>query len=90
MQAQKLSQRESACESLVARLNDNDFIMQFAQDPYLALEDSGINLTLAEFTEELSNNKAFYDLVIKKISDKVDVSKINVAASSCCSTPTTN
>jgi hypothetical protein len=90
MQAQKLSQRESACESLVARLNDNDFIMQFSQDPYLALEDSGINLTLAEFTEELSNNKAFYDLVIKKISDKVDVSKINVAASSCCSTPTTN
>jgi hypothetical protein len=90
MHVNKLTHRESACDSLIGRLDDNDFIMAFAQDPYLAIEDSGINLTLAEFTEELSNNKEFYDLVIKKISDKVDVSKINVAASSCCSTPTTN
>lgn len=73
---------------LINKLNDEEFITKFAENPHVALEDSEIGMNLAEFTSLLSEDKQFYDLVIKKISEKVDVSKINVAASSCRTTPT--
>lgn len=83
----ELYQENPSAAQLINQLNDEAFITKFAEDPHVALKDSGIEMSLAEFTSLLSEDKSFYDLVTKKISEKVDITRINTAASSCCKTP---
>ncbi|HEO8422665.1 MULTISPECIES: hypothetical protein [Bacillaceae] len=70
---------------LLQELENQEFIKLFAEDPYTALEKVGIEMDLAEFTAYLSQDRDLYDSIIKKISTQVDVTSMDIPASSCCS-----
>ncbi|WP_214803176.1 hypothetical protein [Exiguobacterium sp. ERU656] len=82
--AMQLTPQESQFSLLLTKLDDSKFVMKFAEDPYMALEESGLNMDLTEFTTKISEDKVFYDLLTKKLSKVVDVPNMAVPSSSCC------
>jgi hypothetical protein len=83
--ALKLSNKDAQLSLLLNKLDNTEFVMKFAEDPFIALEESGVNMSLSEFTSMLSEDKDFYELITNKLSKVIDVKNMDVPASSCCS-----
>jgi hypothetical protein len=83
--ALKLSHKEAQLSLLLNKLDNKEFVTKFAEDPFIALEEAGVKMSLTEFTSMLSEDKDFYELITKKLSKVIDVKNMDVPASSCCS-----
>lgn len=76
---------EKSLTSFLARLDDQAVLQQFVENPRLALKQNGFDFSLGELTSVLSQNPELYDNFINQLAEKVDITNLSTAASTCCS-----
>jgi len=76
-----------ALSSLLDKMEDVTFVQQFVSDPNLALEATGLGVTVATLTDALSREPAKYERFLQAISDKVDLKTLTSASAASCNRP---
>ncbi|AIQ52139.1 hypothetical protein [Paenibacillus sp. FSL R7-0331] len=84
MAAVAVQQTAGLFSGLLERMENIDFVKQFADSPEAALRASGLGISLADFTKQLSENPQLFEAVVGKLSNNVEfINKSNIAMSSC-------
>lgn len=84
MRATALVQQEYLFSDLLERMDNIDFVKQFADNPDAALKDAGLEISLADFTKHLGEDKQLFEAIVDKLSRNVEfINKSNVSMSSC-------
>ncbi|WP_151737567.1 hypothetical protein [Paenibacillus tengchongensis] len=77
-------QTEVLFSGLLERMEDIDFVKQFAGNPDAALKEAGLGISLADFTKQLGANPQLFATIVDKLSSNVEfINKSNIAMSSC-------
>ncbi|MNB81197.1 hypothetical protein D3C75_279700 [compost metagenome] len=84
MAAVAVQQTAGLFSGLLERMENIDFVKQFADSPEAALRAAGLGISLADFTKQLSENPQLFEAVVGKLSNNVEfINKSNIAMSSC-------
>ncbi|AIQ46596.1 hypothetical protein R70723_12465 [Paenibacillus sp. FSL R7-0273] len=84
MAAVAVQQTAGLFSGLLERMENIDFVKQFADNPDAALREAGLGISLADFTKQLSENPQLFEAVVGKLSNNVEfINKSNIAMSSC-------
>ena len=71
-------------EQLLNKLDDQDFLKSFIENPQQALIDNNFNFGVGDLTSMLSATPELYKQFIEKLADNVDMEAFANAWSTCC------
>ncbi|WP_342550004.1 hypothetical protein NST69_15645 [Paenibacillus sp. FSL P2-0089] len=84
MRATASVQSEYLFADLLERMDNIDFVKQFASNPDAALREAGLEISLAELTQQLGQDQQLFSAVVDKLSNNVEfINRSNMALSSC-------